>query len=41
MDGFIFGVILGAVVTACCMTKSIREGFKSLFNGIFHKEDKK
>jgi hypothetical protein len=37
MDGFIFGVILGAVVTACCMTKSIREGFKSLFDGIFKK----
>lgn len=37
MDGFIFGVILGAVITACAMTKSVREGFKSLFDGIFKK----
>ena len=37
MDGFIFGVILGAVITACAMTKSVRDGFKDLFNGIFKK----
>jgi hypothetical protein len=37
MDGFIFGVIFGAVVTACCMTKSVRDGFKDLWNGIFKK----
>lgn len=41
MDGFIFGVILGAVATACCMTKSVREGFKSLFDGMFGKGGKK
>lgn len=38
MDGsFIFGVILGAVVTACAMTPSIRKGFKDLFDGVFKK----
>jgi len=25
------------VVTACAMTKSVRDGFKDLFNGIFVK----
>lgn len=38
---FAFGLILGAVVTACAMTKSVREGFKSLFDGIFKKGEKK
>lgn len=37
MDGFIFGLILGATVTALAMTKSVRDGFKDLWNGIFKK----
>lgn len=40
MDGFIFGVILGAVITACAMTKSVRDGFKDLWDGIFKKGGK-
>ena len=34
---FAFGLILGAVVTALAMTKSVREGFKDLFLGIVNK----
>lgn len=37
MDGFIFGVILGATVTALAMTKSVREGFKELILGVWNK----
>lgn len=37
MDGFIFGVILGSVVTACAMTKSVRDGFKELVLGVWNK----
>lgn len=38
MDGgFIFGVILGAMVTALAMTKSVRIGFKELVLGIWER----
>lgn len=37
MEDFIFGIILGSVVTACAMTKSIREGFGAIFKSLFKK----
>ena len=38
MNGdFIFGFILGAVVTALAMTKSVRKGFKDLVLGVINK----
>lgn len=38
---FIFGLILGAVVTACAISKGIRNGFKSLVVGVWNKLFKK
>ena len=38
---FIFGLILGAVVTACAMSKGIRNGFKSLVVGVWTRLFKK
>ena len=38
---FLFGLILGAVVTACAMSKGIRNGFKSLVVGVWNKLFKK
>lgn len=38
---FAFGLILGAVVTACAISKGIRNGFKSLFVGVWNRLTKK
>lgn len=40
-DGFIFGLILGAVITACAMSPKIRGGFKDLMVGVYNKLFKK
>jgi hypothetical protein len=37
MDGFIFGVILGAIVTALALNKQVRIGFKDLILGIWER----
>lgn len=37
LGAFAFGLILGAVVTACALKKSIRDGFKSLVVGVWYK----
>lgn len=34
---FAFGLILGAVVTACAISKGIRNGFKSLIVGVWER----
>lgn len=41
MEEFVFGIILGAVVTACAMTKSVREGFGKLFSMLWERIDHK
>jgi hypothetical protein len=38
---FAFGFILGAVITALAISKSVRKGFKSLFVGVWEKLFKK
>lgn len=38
---FAFGLILGAVVTACAVSKGNRKGFKSLVVGVWNKLFKK
>lgn len=40
-EGFIFGLILGSVATACVMTKRIRDGFSSLVFGVMDRIGKK
>ena len=34
---FAFGFILGAVITALAISKSVREGFKSLIIGVWER----
>lgn len=36
-EDFFFGLVLGAVITACAMSKGIRDGFVSLVVGVYNK----
>jgi len=35
--GFIAGLVIGSVVTACAMSKKNREGFRDLVIGVYNK----